>query len=205
MWRGVLVGNLLRRAAAHGAIALATTLLAACGASDDYPGQQTSAFDRVASATSTAASSTAAGGLPSSGGNSSESAEPCALVTKDEAATALGKPGTNMQASGSGRTTGNAGTTVCQFLVQDAASVAQLSVIATKTPDASTTKLAFTSAKSGAKDSHPEDVSGVGDQAYWLPASKQLHVLSGRTYLILSGDAPVDAMKQVASAAVSRL
>jgi hypothetical protein len=178
-------------------------VLASCGATDDYAGQQTSGFDRVATASDTA-SSTVIAALPS-GGTGSTNAEACPLVTRDEAAAALGKSGANMQASSSSQGSGGSGTTICQFIAQDAGAVAQLSIIATKTPDVSLTRLAFTSARDGYKDSHPEDVKGVGDEAYWLPATKQLHVRAGRTYLILSGDAPTDAMKQLASVAVSRL
>jgi hypothetical protein len=187
------------------ALAAATLLLVACGATEDYPGQPTSGFDRTATESTSATSSTAAPNAPTGRGGTSGNLDACALVTRDEAAAALGKSGGNMQASSSSQITGASGSTVCQFIAQDGGSVAQLSVIATKTPDASASKLAFTAAKNGFKDAHPEDVSGVGDEAYWLPATKQLHVRSGRTYLILSGDAPIDAMKQLARSAVSRL
>jgi hypothetical protein len=183
----------------------AVLLLTACGATDDYPGQQASGFDRVATTSSPDTSSTGAAGAPAGQAGALGNLDGCSLVTKDEAAAALGKSGTNMQASSSSQITGTSGNTVCQFIAQDGGSVAQLSVIATKTPDASVTRLAFTSAKNGYKDAHPEDVHGVGDDAFWLAATKQLHVRAGRTYLILSGDAPIDAMKQLAEAAVSRL
>jgi hypothetical protein len=50
-----------------------------------------------------------------------------------------------------------------------------------------------------------EDVSGVGDEAFWMTDLNTLHVLGGDVHMAISGDVDLEQAKALAVPALGRL
>lgn len=134
-----------------------------------------------------------------SGSGGSETTDPCSLVTKEEAEAALDKPVAD------GEKPEVAQGLICQFVGTEGTQVWQLQVLVTQTTNEQTMQTSFAAAKESVADANPEDVSGLGDEAFWIPDAKQLNIRQGRFYLIVSGDASLEALRDVAEQALDRL
>jgi hypothetical protein len=120
-------------------------------------------------------------------------------VTKEEVEAALGKP------VGDGKKPEVAQGLICQFVGTQGTQVWQLQVLVTETENESMMEAGFAAARESVAGANPEDISGLGDEAFWIADAKQLNIREGRTYMIVSGDASLEALQEVAEKALSRL
>jgi hypothetical protein len=173
-------------------------LLAACGG-DDEP--EDSSNPPGASTSTSGGSGSSSGSNSDSGSNTDANGkpDPCSLVTRQEAEAALGKP------VAEGERPELAQGLICQFVGSQGTQVWQLQVLVTQTENETTMQSSFAAAKESVAETNPEDVSGIGDEAFWIPGAKQLNIREGRTYIIISGDAPLETLRGVAQKALSRL
>ncbi len=168
------------------------------GASGDSPSASATTADPDATTSDPDASATSEG----SGGADSDDEDginPCSLVTKEEVEAALGKPVAD------GERPEVAQGLICQFVGSQGTDVWQLQILVTQTGSAESMTSAFASAKESVAETNPEDVSGIGDEAFWIPGANQLNIREGNTYIIVSGNASLDVLKGVAEKALGRL
>jgi hypothetical protein len=172
------------------------------GASADAPSASTTANPDATGSPDAEATSDGGDDEDSNSGNAGDDEDginPCSLVTKDEAEAALGKPVAD------GERPDVAQGLICQFVGSQGNDVWQLQVLVTQSGSAAAMTSAFASAKQSVAETNPEDVSGVGDEAFWIPGANQLNVRQGNTYLIVSGDASLEVLQGVAEKALDRL
>jgi hypothetical protein len=159
-------------------------LLASCGGGGDVP-----AADEPAVAESAPASSAAA----------APQVDACTLITREEAAAALGQP------VGEGVREDTSPVFSCKYDAES--NIEQLRVTATAFPSAQEAKEAY---EMIVRSNDYEPVSGIGDRAY-IPAIADLSVHRGRWELdiglVLPGnrEARFDKAKALASTAIARL
>lgn len=175
-------------------------LTVACSGDDDPEGSSGDSPTASATATGGSGSSASSTATTTAGSDDEEDGtNPCSLVTKDEAEAALGKPVAD------GERPDVAQGLICQFVGTQGSDVWQLQVLVTQSGSAESMTSAFASAKESVAETNPEDVSGIGDEAFWIPGANQLNIRQGNTYLIISGDASLDVLKGVAEKALDRL
>lgn len=176
----------------------------ACNSDDDPEGPSgdspaASATTDPNATTSDPDASATSEGAAGSNPDGEDGINPCSLVTKEEAEAALGKPVADAErpevAQG----------LICQFVGSEGADVWQLQILVTQTGSAESMTSAFASARESIAETNPEDVSGIGDEAFWIPGANQLNIREGNTYIIVAGDASLDVLKGVAEKALGRL
>ena len=127
-----------------------------------------------------------------------ELADPCALVTADEAAQALGAPA---QADRPREANIPPRLAACRYTADRAPALAVMTVLVRQGYSDSEAKTGFEMARE--QFGQAEVVNGLGDQAFQL--GDQLHVLRGTTHLTISGDIEPAVARTLAEQAVERL
>jgi hypothetical protein len=160
------------------ALLAAACFLAGCGGSGQSP-----------------AETVKAGASPAA----SAAIDPCALVTKSEAETALG--GAVAEAERPPEANIPARLATCRYVAQRGQAVAVMTVMVRQGESESESRIGF----GQARDQFPaaEAVTGLGMDAFWI--GNQLNVLQGRVYLNITGDFDQATARMLAATALTRL
>lgn len=148
---------------------------------------------------SDAPASTAQAGRTGSAQPTPSPVDPCKLVTKAEAEATAGK------ALQDGVTPAGARGLLCEFRAKETVPPSYVRVAVNQTPSEELARAAFENLRKSQIDPPLQEVTGVGDEAVWMPGFKQLNVRKGRTIVAISGEGSIDAMKILAEKAFSRL
>jgi hypothetical protein len=183
------------------AAALAAGLLAAaaCGGDDSSTTKTAASAASGNAATASGKGTTAA----STGGKR----DACALLTKDDAAAALGEPVNDPKDPGTGVNTG--ATSVSNCIASTSGTPVKSASVLLRVASAQESSTVFNGTKGGAQGA--VDISGVGEKAFYNPQYGQVVILKKDAYIIVSagrlGDRPAeptDALKKFAKAVADR-
>ena len=123
--------------------------------------------------------------------------DPCAVVTDADVEQVLG-----VESSESDRPTeaNNEYLATCRYVAPQGQGVKVITVMVN---GAEYGRVGFQTAKEQTFES--QDVSGVGDEAFWIGDLNTLYVLQGDVHIAISGDVEVDQAKALALPALARL
>lgn len=125
--------------------------------------------------------------------------DPCTLVTAADAEHVLGAPVDQPQRAA------NDVNAVCIYRARRGSPPPSLSLQLTEATSEEAASAALRDAKEGLAGLAPEELSGVGDEAFWMERMKQLHARKGNVWFTLVGDAPRTALVELARVIVARL